>query len=109
MHVRPRVSGIVAALVLAAGGLLTTAPAATAAASAPTALNCSSRLVTGSGGHRGAAITCSGSSFTGVIDCRRTDTGYVYRHFGNRVPSGGTSTVWCDLNATVIQAYGTPS
>ncbi|MEU6933337.1 hypothetical protein [Streptomyces sp. NPDC046385] len=109
MHARPRFTGIVAALALAAGGLLATAPAATASASAPAALNCSARLITGSGGHRGADITCSGSSFTGVIDCKRNDTGYVYRHFGNRVPSGGTSTVWCDLNATVIQAYGTPS
>ncbi|MER8046722.1 hypothetical protein [Streptomyces sp. NPDC094032] len=109
MHARPRVAGTVAALVLAAGGLLTTAPAANASSSAPAALSCSARLITGSGGHRGADITCSGSSFTGVIDCKRTDNGYVYRHFGNRVPSGGTSTVWCDLTATVISAYGTPS
>ncbi|MFF0559611.1 hypothetical protein [Streptomyces sp. NPDC004266] len=107
MHVRQRVTGTVAALALAASGLLAAAP--TASASAPAAFSCSARLVTGSGGHRGAEIRCTGSSFTGVVDCKRTDNGYVYRHFGNRVPSGGTSTVWCDLNATVIQAYGTPS
>ncbi|MBD0710877.1 hypothetical protein BU197_21625 [Streptomyces sp. CBMA291] len=89
--------------------MLTTTSPASASAAAPSALNCSAQLITGSGGHRGANITCTGSSFTGVIDCRRTDNGYTYRHFGNRVPSGGTSTVWCDLGATVVQAYGTPS
>ncbi|SEE21194.1 hypothetical protein [Streptomyces sp. TLI_105] len=109
MHVRQRVAGTVAALALAASGLSAAAPTASASASAPSALSCSARLITGSGGHRGAEIRCTGSSFTGVVDCKRTDNGYVYRHFGNRVPSGGTSTVWCDLNATVIQAYGTPS
>lgn len=109
MRARQRIAASIAALTLAAGGLLATAPAASASASAPAALSCSARLITGSGGHRGADIRCTGSSFTGVIDCKRTDNGYVYRHFGNRVPSGGTSTVWCDLNATVIQAYGTPS
>ncbi|MFE5299981.1 hypothetical protein [Streptomyces sp. NPDC056632] len=109
MHVRQRVAGTVAALALAASGLLAVAPAASASVSSPSALTCSSRLITGSGGHRGAEIRCTGSSFTGVIDCRRIDNGYVYRHFGNRVASGGTSTVWCDLNATVVQAYGTPS
>ncbi|MEU0402855.1 hypothetical protein ABZ318_21950 [Streptomyces sp. NPDC006197] len=109
MHVRQRVAGTVAALALAASGLLAAAPTASASASAPAAFSCSARLITGSGGHRGAEIRCTGSSFTGVVDCKRTDNGYVYRHFGNRVPSGGTSTVWCDLNATVIQAYGTPS
>ncbi|WP_370416571.1 hypothetical protein [Streptomyces fradiae] len=109
MRTRLRIAASIATLTLAAGGLLATAPAASASAVAPSALSCSARLITGSGGHRGADIRCTGSTFTGVIDCKRTDNGYVYRHFGNRVPSGGTSTVWCDLNATVIQAYGTPS
>ncbi|GHA89723.1 hypothetical protein [Streptomyces termitum] len=109
MRLRQRALRAVLALGLAAGGTLAAVAPAAASASAPVPLDCSARLITGSGGHRGASITCTGSSFTGVADCRRTDNGYTYRHFGNRVPSGGTSTVWCDLGATVIGAYGTPS
>ncbi|MCX4681929.1 hypothetical protein OG413_42795 [Streptomyces sp. NBC_01433] len=81
------------------------APSASASASA---LSCGYQLVSGNP-HKGAAITCTGGSFTGIIDCKRTDTGAVYRHFGNRASSGGTSTVWCDVNAKVIWAGGTPS
>ncbi|GAA2815362.1 hypothetical protein [Streptomyces showdoensis] len=109
MQARQRVAGAVAALVLGAGGLLTAAPPAAAAPSSETALSCSAQLITGSAGHKGANIRCTGGSFTGVIDCQRTDTGYTYRHFGNRAGSGGTSTVWCDLTARVIYAGGTPS
>lgn len=109
MNVRQRIATTGACLVLAAGSALASAPLASASSGSADALSCSARGIQGSGGHYGSAITCYGGSFTGVIDCRRFDTGYVYRHFGNRVPSGGTSTVWCDLNAGVINAYGTPS
>ncbi|MBT2386803.1 hypothetical protein [Streptomyces sp. ISL-11] len=109
MRIRNRIAMTTAALALATGGLLTVAPSASASPGSADALSCSARGVRGSGGHYGSAITCNGGSFTGVIDCRRFDNGYVYRHFGNRVLSGGTSTVWCDLNAGVINAYGTPS
>ncbi|MEV7426274.1 hypothetical protein [Streptomyces sp. NPDC091212] len=116
---RRTIAAIGATLALGAGGLLITAAPATAAPefpaassaptapSAPTALTCTHRLQTGSGGHKGAAITCNGSTFTGIIDCKKGDL--VYRHFGNRAASGGTSTVWCDLGAQVIFAGGTPS
>ncbi|MFE3825859.1 hypothetical protein [Streptomyces sp. NPDC059092] len=104
---RRTVAAVAATLALGAGGLLTAAVPATAAPKAPAALTCSHQLLTGSGGHKGAAITCKGSTFTGVIDCKKGDL--VYRHFGNRAGSGGTSTVWCDLGAQVVFAGGTPS
>ncbi|MFJ2176722.1 hypothetical protein ACIOHE_27985 [Streptomyces sp. NPDC087851] len=105
-------AAVAATLALGAGGLLATAAPATAAPATATpesraALTCSHRLLTGSGGHKGAAITCNGSTFTGVVDCKKGDL--VYRHFGNRAASGGTSTVWCDLGAQVVFAGGTPS
>ncbi|MER6191686.1 hypothetical protein [Streptomyces cyaneofuscatus] len=106
MHAPQRAAGVLAALVLAAGGLMVTAQAASASESSPSAFSCTYRLVTGNP-HKGAAITCTGGGwFTGAIDCKRTDTGLVYTHFGNRVAAGGTSTVWCDANANVIRAYG---
>ncbi|MEU8759935.1 hypothetical protein [Streptomyces sp. NPDC048659] len=108
MKAHQRAAGAVAALVLGAGSLLTAAPTATAAPSSETALNCSAQLIATSQ-NKGANITCTGGWFTGIIDCKRTDNGYVYRHFGNRVPSGGTSTVWCDVTANVIWAGGTPT
>ncbi|RDG39031.1 hypothetical protein [Streptomyces corynorhini] len=107
---RHTLAAVAATLALGAGGLLTAAAPATAAApraQAPAALSCTHQLLTGSGGHKGAAITCQGSTFTGVIDCKKGDL--VYRHFGNRAASGGTSTVWCDLGAQVVFAGGTPS
>ncbi|BAU84885.1 hypothetical protein SLA_3996 [Streptomyces laurentii] len=104
MHIRQRAAGAVLALGLAVGGLSATAFPATAAD-----LSCSARLVTGSAGHKGASVTCTGGAFTAYVDCERTDNGYQYRHFGNRAVSGGTSTVWCDLNARVIHVDAVPS
>ncbi|MFE4589348.1 hypothetical protein [Streptomyces laurentii] len=118
MHIRQRAAGAVLALGLAVGGLsatafpATAAPASPAAPSSPAAaadLSCSARLVTGSAGHKGASVTCTGGAFTAYVDCERTDNGYQYRHFGNRAVSGGTSTVWCDLNARVIHVDAVPS
>jgi hypothetical protein len=104
MHIRQRAAGAVLALGLAVGGLSATAFPAAAAD-----LSCSARLVTGSAGHKGASVTCTGGAFTAYVDCERTDNGYQYRHFGNRAVSGGTSTVWCDLNARVIHVDAVPS
>ncbi|MFE2476116.1 hypothetical protein [Streptomyces sp. NPDC059389] len=73
------------------GGVVLAAPAAHAApAPAPADLNCTTWKVYGNP-HEGAATTCTGGAFTGWIDCRRYDNGYVYRHFGNRALSGGTT------------------
>ncbi|MFF5566075.1 hypothetical protein ACFY7Z_05865 [Streptomyces sp. NPDC012623] len=104
---RRTIAAIGATLALGAGGLLTAAAPATAAPESPDAFGCTYRNVTGSGGHKGAAVTCQGATFTGFADCEKP--GLVYRHFGNRVASGGTSTVWCDLGAQVRAAGGTPS
>ncbi|MEU0355252.1 hypothetical protein [Streptomyces cyaneofuscatus] len=110
MRTKQRAAGAIAALALAAGGLVVTAtPSASASESSPSAvLNCSYQRLTGNP-HKGAAVTCTGGSFTGVVLCKRTDTGLTYRHFGNRVNSGGTSTVWCDVQAEVVSGYGIPS
>ncbi|MGC5345309.1 hypothetical protein ACPXCE_22825 [Streptomyces sp. DT24] len=106
MRTHHRVAAVAASLALAGGGLL---GMASQAAASPSALSCDSpTYLTGSGGHRGASIRCTGSSFTGVIDCYKPGYG-TYRHFGNRAASGGTSTTWCDLNATVSFAGATPS
>lgn len=106
MRTRYRFAAVAASVALAGGGLLGMAPHASAA---PAALSCSTpSYLVGSGGHHGASIRCTGSSFTGYIDCYKANYG-TYRHFGNRVSSGGTSTTWCDLNAKVVRAGATPS
>ncbi|MGW7413440.1 hypothetical protein [Streptomyces sp. NPDC054863] len=106
MRTHHRVAALAASVALAGGGML---GMASQAAASTTALSCGGpSYLTGSGGHKGASIRCSGSSFTGVIDCYKPGYG-TYRHFGNRASSGGTSTTWCDLGATVVFAGGTPS
>ncbi|MEU7160359.1 hypothetical protein [Streptomyces chrestomyceticus] len=106
VRTRSRAAAVTASLVLAGGGLLGMAAPASAA---PSALSCSTpSYLVGSGGHHGASIRCTGSSFTGYIDCYKAGYG-TYRHFGNRAAAGGTSTTWCDLNAKVVAAGATPS
>ncbi|MFI0084804.1 hypothetical protein [Streptomyces bobili] len=103
MLVRHRlgVTAAVAAMAVGAGVV-----AATPASAVIT--GCTYVHVTGSGGHRGAAVTCKGdgtSRFQAAVTCKRLDTGYEYRHDGPPEwawPGGGTSTVWCDLGANVI-------
>ncbi|MBP2479399.1 hypothetical protein JOF53_008271 [Crossiella equi] len=75
------------------------------ASAAPAALTCSAQYVTGSGGHRGAAVTCNGGWFRGGIWCERNDNHYRYQHIGYAVASGRVSTVWCDLNAFVVSYF----
>ncbi|WP_404816108.1 hypothetical protein [Streptomyces thermolineatus] len=113
MSVRRRI-GLTAATITAVGaGLLGVPATASAASVAPASLyNCTYKYVTGSLGHKGAAVTCQGGSndyFRGVIDCKRFDNGYVYRHWGPIVRAGQTSTVWCDYNAKVVFAGYTPA
>ncbi|MFJ1897781.1 MULTISPECIES: hypothetical protein [unclassified Streptomyces] len=106
MRSHHRVAAVAASLALAAGGLLGLAPSAGAA---PAGLSCSTpRLLTGSAGHHGASVSCTGGAFTGFIDCYKAGYG-TYRHFGNRAVSGGTSTTWCDIGADVTAAGVSPS
>ncbi|KQX55781.1 hypothetical protein ASE09_27640 [Streptomyces sp. Root66D1] len=58
--------------------------------------------------HVGIQISCTGGYFTAWVDCYKSGYG-TYRHFGNRVPSGGTSTVWCDVDGNPVAGGFTPS
>ncbi|MFJ3709506.1 hypothetical protein OG204_01645 [Streptomyces sp. NBC_01387] len=99
---RNRLVGSIAATALLGAGLLSAAAPATAAPAQVQALNCGPATpLTGSGGHKGARVTCTGAAFTASVVCDKQ--GYQYRHFGNRAVSGGTSTVWCDLGAYVVK------
>ncbi|MEV4923851.1 hypothetical protein [Streptomyces roseoverticillatus] len=120
MRFRYRVAAVSASLALAGGGVVSLAAPASASASgsasvsasaaegaAAPALSCAPwRYERGTKGH-GASITCYGSSFTGYAVCHQPD-GYLYLRFGNRARSGGTSLVWCDLNAEVTDAGAIP-
>ncbi|WKU48896.1 hypothetical protein Q3V23_35225 [Streptomyces sp. VNUA116] len=118
MRFRYRVAAVSASLALAGGGVMSlAAPAsalpsgsgsasATGGAAAP-ALSCDAwQYERGTKGH-GASVKCYGSSFTGYAVCHQPD-GHLYVRFGNRARSGGTSLVWCDLNAEVIDAGAIP-
>ncbi|MFF3260936.1 hypothetical protein ACFYWO_17405 [Streptomyces sp. NPDC002932] len=106
MRSHHRVATVAASLALAGGGLLGLAPTAGAA---PAGLSCSTpKLLTGSAGHHGASISCTGGAFTQFIDCYKAGYG-TYRHFGNRAVSGGTSTTWCDIGADVTGVGVSPS
>ncbi|MEU0627761.1 hypothetical protein [Streptomyces sp. NPDC005989] len=102
-----RAASAVSTLALGAGLLLATTTSATAGPAQADAVTCGGlKELVGSGGHHGASITCLGSgSFALAIDCYQSNTGYQYRHYGNRVSAPGTSTAWCDLGAT-IEGYG---
>ncbi|MGW4231199.1 hypothetical protein ACWEF9_18195 [Streptomyces sp. NPDC004980] len=105
MPIRSRVAAVSTSLVLAGAGMLGVASPASAGTSA---LICPSypQLIDGSGGHKGARISCNGgSSFFLAIRCETLDAAkYRYWHYGNWASSGGTSTVWCDLDAKIIKA-----
>ncbi|MHC3818114.1 hypothetical protein [Streptomyces sp. DT9] len=106
MRSHHRVAAVAASLALAGGGLLGLAPTAGAA---PAGLSCSTpKLLTGSAGHHGASVSCTGGAFTEFIDCYKAGYG-TYRHFGNRAVSGGTSTTWCDIGADVTGVGVSPS
>ncbi|WP_434599736.1 hypothetical protein [Streptomyces sp. A5-4] len=104
MRIRSRAAAITTALALAGAGVLGMASPAAAGASA---LICPSypQLITGSGGHKGAKISCTGgTSFFLAIRCEKLDSSkYRYWHYGNWAASGGTSTVWCDVNSKIIK------
>lgn len=99
MFTRRNIAGLAAAVAIAGGGLVTLAPSASATPS-----NCLSWLVTGSEGHRGGEVRCTGGtssdSYRAWVWCKKAD-GYEYYHLGPWVFTGGTSTVWCDIGARV--------
>ncbi|MFD9591167.1 hypothetical protein ACFWA9_00185 [Kitasatospora sp. NPDC059973] len=77
---RQRLITAATASTIVVGAAITLAPPASA-----TITGCTQKYVTGSGGHRGAAITCKGdgrSRFQAAITCKRLDNGYEYRHDG---------------------------
>ncbi|WP_328387189.1 hypothetical protein OHS81_26705 [Streptomyces sp. NBC_00400] len=82
---------------------------ANASESSATALSCSNRqYFPGSDGHAGGSIRCTGSAFVAKATCFKRGYGN-YTHYGNRVESGGTSTVWCDRDATMERVDGLSS
>lgn len=106
MRLLQRAAAATGSLALAASGLVL---AAAPASATTTALSCNApSYFPGSGGHAGASIRCVGSAFTGRIVCYKPGYGN-YTHYGNRVESGGTSTTWCDLGATIQKADGVAS
>ncbi|MEV4502218.1 hypothetical protein [Streptomyces klenkii] len=108
MRFRYRVAAVSVSLALAGGGALAVAaPASASEGAAAPSLSCDAwQYERGTHGH-GASITCYGSTFTGYAVCHQPD-GYLYLRFGNRSRSGGTSIVWCDLNAEVTDAGAIP-
>lgn len=118
MKFRSSVAAVGASLALAGGVTVSAATSASASGSAtastrsslssPSAFSCGAwRYERGTKGH-GASITCHGSSFTGYAVCHQPN-GDWYVRFGNRARSGGTSIMWCDLNAEVADAGAFPS
>jgi hypothetical protein len=111
MFMKANYATVLTASAIALGGLAALASPASAAPSGEVSVqaSCTAQYITGSGGHKGANVRCTGlgAYFTGLIDCDKS--GFVYRHFGNRVPNGGISTVWCDLNAKVVNYGGIQS
>jgi hypothetical protein len=95
-----KIAAALVALAFSTGGLaLTAAPAS--------ASTCNVQLLRGSGGPAGAAVTCwARGSFQAVARCRRNDNGFLYNHFGPNVARGRTSTVWCDKDASIVEADG---
>ncbi|MEU3184534.1 hypothetical protein ABZ707_10025 [Streptomyces sp. NPDC006923] len=97
-------TAVAAALALGAGGQLTAASPASAAAP----LSCDQpNDVTDNSGHRGVAITCRGDLFTGWVRCQKGEL--VYVRYGNRATSGGLSTVWCEQDGVPVAAGGDPA
>ncbi|MFE3875724.1 hypothetical protein ACFXPX_15160 [Kitasatospora sp. NPDC059146] len=107
MRTRKRVAAFALATALAGAGFVGVSSAS--ASAAPTALSCGNKqFFTGSGGHAGASIRCTNGPFVADVTCYKPGYGR-YHHYGNRVESGGTSTVWCDLNATAENVVGLAS
>ncbi|MEU6237221.1 hypothetical protein [Kitasatospora sp. NPDC047058] len=98
------------ALAMAVGlGISGVAAAAPAPAPASvSALRCDAPQYFSTQWNAGGSIRCTGGAFVARAVCFKPGYGN-YTHYGNRVESGGTSTVWCDTNATVQVITGLAS
>ncbi|MFI6284680.1 hypothetical protein ACIBCM_07985 [Streptomyces sp. NPDC051018] len=103
MRTRRTVAALVSALALGASGLVAASGPATAAPTV-TADPCTYVFLS-NGGSEGLAITCEGHPFRAFVSCQRGDI-ETYRNFGALVPSGGTSTAWCELGDMLIGGGG---
>jgi hypothetical protein len=100
-------AALVTALAMGACGLIAAAgPAATAAPARPAvAADPCEYVFLSNGGSEGLAITCEGHPFRAFVTCQKGDI-EVYRNFGTLVPSGGTSTAWCEIGDILIGGGG---
>lgn len=100
------------ALLVASSALVMTgvtgASTAVASESSAAALSCGNRQYFSSDGYAGGSIRCTGTAFVAKATCYKPGYGN-YTHYGNRVESGGTSTVWCDRDATMPALNGLSS
>ncbi|MEV6977074.1 hypothetical protein [Kitasatospora sp. NPDC093806] len=107
MSMQKRVAALALATAMVGAGFV--GISATSASATTTALSCGNKqFFSGSGGHAGASIRCTGGAFVANVTCFKPGYGR-YHHYGNRVESGGTSVVWCDLYATAEDVTGLPS
>lgn len=106
MSIRKRLAVSAATLALAGAGLVAAPAAASAAPAQISAINCNANNLTGSLGHKGKEIWCTGTSsyYYGAIICKKVDDGsnLEYTHYGPTVGPGAKSRVWCDYGAIVI-------
>ncbi|MGW1353667.1 hypothetical protein ACWCQE_31000 [Streptomyces sp. NPDC002409] len=100
-----RAAAALSTLALGAGLMLGASTPATAGpvpAPAGADASCATpKMFFGSGGHHGASISCTGTTFQIAILCYKSSADYWYTHYGNVAGSGGTSTAWCDLYAEI--------
>ncbi|WP_329403075.1 hypothetical protein OG523_02225 [Streptomyces virginiae] len=105
MSIRKRLTVSAAVLALAGAGLVAAPEVASAAPAQISAIDCKANNLTGSLGHKGKEIWCTGTSsyYRGAIVCKKVDDGSnrEYTHYGPTVGPGAKSTVWCDYGAIV--------
>ncbi|MFF1510797.1 hypothetical protein [Streptomyces sp. NPDC058326] len=104
MRTPGRIAGAIATVAITGGGMLAAAPSASAGEQL---YGCTSSYITGSGGHKGAAITCKGAdweSFVGWVKCRNVD-GHIYESYGPKTWANNASTAWCALGYRVYATY----
>lgn len=108
MRTRRTVAALATVLALGASGLLAASGSASAS-SAPTlaaaAVDPCDYVFLSNGGSEGLAVTCEGHPFRGFVSCQKGDI-ETYRNFGALVPSGGTSTAWCEQGDILIGGGG---
>ncbi|MFH8471176.1 hypothetical protein [Streptomyces sp. NPDC018000] len=94
------------AMGLGIGGVAEATPAPAPATAS--ALTCGTPQYFSTSQNEGGSIRCTGGAFVAKAVCYKVGYG-TYIHYGNRVEQGGTSTVWCDTQATVQKITGLAS